>query len=225
MATQPETLRRRLRWPAVLLAGVLVYGVTGYLPMGWSFIDALYMTLMTMTTVRYGGARPRDTGGKIFTSSLIVLGVTLLFVTVALAAAWVAEGTLSREHRRRRMERRIARMKDHFIVCAFGRVGRTVAREFKDEAVPFVVIDSDEDLEEDLIEEGVEYLIEDPSREDVLREAGVERARGLVCAVDSDATAVFITLTARAINPGLFIVARASESQSVERLKRAGANR
>lgn len=225
MAAQPETLRRRLRWPGALLAGVLVYGVTGYLLMGWSFIDALYMTLMTITTVGYGEVRPLDLTGKIFTSSLIVIGVTLLFVTVAMAAAWLAEGTLSNTHRRRRMERRIANMKNHFIVCAYGRVGRTVSREFKEENAPVVVIETDEDKEERMIDDGVEYLIDDPSQEEVLREAGVERARGLICAVDSDATNVFITLMARAINPDLFIVARASEPQSIERLRNAGANR
>lgn len=226
MAVRQESLGRRLRWLGVLLGGVLAYGTVGYVVLfGWSVIDALYMTLAAMSTVGFREVRPLDLGGKIFTISIIVIGVAVVLGTVALAAAWVAEGVLSHERRRKRMQRRIQRLKDHFIVCAFGRVGRTVAREFREEGVPFLVVEHDEELEERMIEEEVLYLLGDPSQEEILREAGVERARGLICAVDSDATNVFIALTARAINPEIFIVARASESQSVERLTRAGADR
>lgn len=226
MAVGQTFLARRLRWLGVLLVVVLVYGVVGYMAIfGWSFVDALYMTLAGMSTVGFREVRPLDLPGKLFTISVIVFGVTLVLGSVTLAAAWVAEGVLSHERRRKRMERRIQRLKDHFIVCAFGRVGRTVSREFRAEGVPFVVVERDEELEERMIDEDVLYLLDDPSQEQVLRDAGVERARGLICAVDSDATNVFITLTARAINPGLFIVARASESQSVDRLQRAGADR
>ncbi len=123
------------------------------------------------------------------------------------------------------MQRRIDRLHGHFIICAYGRVGRAVAREFEAEGVPFVVIDIKEELEERLISDGVLYLIEDPASEAVLRRAGIERAQGLVCAVDSDAANVYITLTARALNPAIFITARAGEPESPERLYRAGANR
>ncbi|MDQ4144479.1 MAG: NAD-binding protein [Actinomycetota bacterium] len=123
------------------------------------------------------------------------------------------------------MQRRIDSLKGHFIICAYGRVGRAVAREFEAEGVPFVVIDVKEELEERMQSDGVLYLIGDPSSEAVLRQAGIERAHGLVCAVDSDAANVYITLSARALNPDIFITARAGEPESPERLYRAGANR
>jgi voltage-gated potassium channel len=123
------------------------------------------------------------------------------------------------------MERDIDRMTDHTIICAYGRVGRAVARELAASGRAFVVIDPQEDLRERMEDDGVPFLIDDPSSDAVLRRAGVERARSLVCAVDSDATNVYITLTARQMKPDLFIVARASEPGSAERLERAGADR
>jgi len=123
------------------------------------------------------------------------------------------------------MQNKIADLRDHFIVCAYGRVGRAVAREFESEGVRFIVVDTKAELEETMRVDGVLYLIADPTHEQVLRRAGIERARGLICAVDSDAANVYITLTARSINPDLFIVARASESDSPQHLYRAGANR
>jgi voltage-gated potassium channel len=142
-----------------------------------------------------------------------------------LVAGWVAEGNLVDRARRRRMRRRIEALDDHFIICAYGRVGRTVAREFQRAGVDFVVVEEREDLEEQMVEDGVAYLIADPSLEPALRAVGMERARGLVCAVDSDATNVYIALTARSLNPDIFIVARASEPYSAERLTKAGADR
>ena len=123
------------------------------------------------------------------------------------------------------MQRRIDQLRDHFVVCAYGRVGRAIVRELEAEGVPFVVVDSKADLEPRLQADGVLYLIGEPSSEAILRQAGIERARALVCAVDDDATNVYITLGARSLNPGLFIVGRASDSPAAERLRRAGANR
>ena len=123
------------------------------------------------------------------------------------------------------MQRRIDDLTGHFIVCAYGRVGRAVARELEAEGAAFVVVDPDERLVERMRDEGVAFIIDDPTHEHVLRAAGADRARGLVCAVDSDATNVYIALVARALNPELFIVARASEPGSDQRLLRAGANR
>ncbi len=157
--------------------------------------------------------------------SLIALGVTVLLITITVVGAWVAEGALSERRRRKRMSKRINQLRDHFIVCAYGRVGRAVAREFCAEGVPFVVIDPNQELEEHMREEGLTYILDEASEEEVLREAGVERAKGLVCAVDSDSTNVFIVLMARSLNPDIFIVARASESQAIARLQQAGADR
>ncbi len=216
----------RLRWVLLALAGVVVYGVAGYMLLeGWSFDDALYMTVMTMTTVGFREVRPLDTGGRMFTLSLIVLGVGIALVGISLAAAVIAEGELGGSTRRRRMTKRIDELHDHFIVCAYGRVGRATVRELQAAGAPFVVIDPKEELRERMEADGVPYIVDDPSNEPILRQAGVDRARALICAVDSDATNVYITLTARSINPDLFIVARASERGIAGRLEQAGANR
>ncbi|HEX2240417.1 MAG TPA: NAD-binding protein [Actinomycetota bacterium] len=209
-----------------MLGAVLVYGTVGYMVLeDWNFVDSLYMTVITLTTVGFLEVQPLDTGGRLFTISLLILGVTLVIVTLTLAAGSIAEGGLGERTRRRRMERRIAALKQHFVICAYGRVGRTVARELEAEGQPFVVIDRDDELEDDLLQDGVVYVIGDPTSETVLRNAGIYKAKGLVCAVDDDADNVFITLAARSLNPDLFIVARASETTSADRLYRAGADR
>ena len=219
-------LWRRIRWPALGLAIALAYGVAGYMLLeGWRFLDALYMTVTTLSTVGFREVHPLDDGGMVFTLSVITIGVGLVLTTVTVVAMWVLEGQWGERTRRHRMQRRIDDLTGHFIVCAYGRVGRAVARELEDEGAAFVVVDPDERLVERMREDGVAYLIADPTHEEVLHNAGVERARGLVCAVDSDATNVFIALGARALNPDLFIVARASEPGSDERLRRAGADR
>jgi voltage-gated potassium channel len=219
-------LSRRVRWTFAALVGVFVFGVLGYWVLeDWSFLDALYMTVITLTTVGFREVRPLDAQGRVFTIVLLVMGVGLALISVALIAQLVAESQLGARSRRRRMEREIDRLHDHTIICAYGRVGRAVARELRVNRVPFVVIDPQEDLRERMEADGVPFLIDDPSSEAVLKRAGVERARSLVCAVDSDATNVYITLIARSIRPDLQIVARASEPGSPERLERAGANR
>jgi voltage-gated potassium channel len=226
MATPASTLSRRLAWVGFALAGVVVYGVLGYWRLeGWSFLDALYMTITTLTTVGFREVRELDTSGRIFTLSLLVLGVGVLLTGISFTAAVLAEAELGGRSRRRRMERRIAALHHHYIVCAYGRVGRAAVRELEAAGAPFIVLDPDDALEERMTEDGIAYLIDDPSLEPALRAAGVERARALLCAVDSDATNVYITLTARQLNPDLFIVARASEPGSAERLERAGADR
>lgn len=225
VATSSEGFRR-IRWAMLALVVALAYGVSGYMLLqGWPFLDALYMTVTTFTTVGFREVRPLDDTGRVFTLSVIAIGVALVLITIALAAQWVIEGQWGERARRRRMQRRIDGLSDHYLICAYGRVGRAIAREFEAEGVSFVVIDPKEDLQERMDQDAVPYLIEDPSEEEVLLSAGVRRARGLVCAVDSDATNVYITLMARSLNPDLFIVARASERGSDARLLKAGADR
>ena len=224
--SRSDSLWYRLRWLFLLLVAALTYGTAGYMLLeDWGFVDSLYMTVITLTTVGFREAQPLDATGRIFTVTLILVGVGIVFVTISLTARWVAEAQLGSRSRRRRMDRRIEALQGHYVICAYGRVGRAVAREFEAEGVPFVVIDPKEDLTERMTNDGVLFLTEDPSEEGVLVRAGVQRARGLVCAVDSDATNVYITLVARSLNPELFIVARASERGSDQRLLRAGADR
>lgn len=123
------------------------------------------------------------------------------------------------------MRQRIEDMRGHFVVCSFGRVGRAAVEELQAQGAGVVVVEVDASLEHDLVEAKVSYILDDPTREEVLEKAGIERARGLLCAVDSDAVNVYITLLARARNPDLFIIGRASSAESVEALQRAGSNR
>lgn len=221
-----SAIPRRLVWIGLALAAIVVYGTVGYIVLeGWSFTDALYMTLVTMTTVGFREVRPLDTSGKFFTISVIMLGVGVALVGISLVAAIIAQEEIGGSRRRRKMDRRIEALHNHYIVAAYGRVGRAAVRELKAAGVPFVVVDPDDELRERMDADEIPYLVDDPTQEPVLRRAGVTTARALLSAVDSDATNVYITLTARALNPRLFIVARASEPGSAERLERAGADR
>jgi voltage-gated potassium channel len=215
-----------LRFPAVIAAGVLAYGVLGYLwVFGWSLIDAIYMTVMTMTTVGYTEVRDLDTAAKMFTISLLLLGATVLILTLSIAASVLLEDPVRERIRRRRLSKRIEDLKNHYIVCGYGRVGRTVAEELQREGVDFLVVDRSEERANDLIEDEVLYLIGDGTKKEDLFAAGLDRARALITAVDDDAENIFITMVARSLAPDAWIVGRASEEESIERLKTAGANR
>jgi voltage-gated potassium channel len=200
---------------------LVVAGIAGYLSFGYSPWVAVAMTLLTLTTVGFASSSHLSTGVLVFTAGLAFLGVGLFFVILGLAATAIVEGRVSLFSRSRRMRRRLDELRGHFIVCAYGRVGRSIARELEAEGVPFVVVDSKAGLEPDLERDGRCYLLGDASDEAVLREAGIERA--LICAVDSDAENVFITIVARSLSPDLLIVARAAREQSADRLYRAGA--
>lgn len=221
-----EGIVRRLRVMGLFGIAVILYGTFGYMAVeGWNVLDSLYMTLITLTTVGFTEVHPMDEAGRIFTITVLVLGVGLVAVTLSLAAQLIQEGALGDRGRRRRMARRIEDLQDHFIVCAYGRVGRTVCRELEAERASFVVIDQKESLEDEMSRDGLLYMIGNPSDEWMLRAVGVLRARGLVCAVDDDASSVFITLAAKALNPGLYVVARASTENAARALFNAGADR
>ena len=216
---------RRLLLAGVLIAVLYVVAVVGYVLLGYAPLDAVYMTSLLLTTAGFGGEGSLDPAAKALTVAVAIVGVSLFLLFLALLGAALTDVEFRRATRRRRVERRIEALRDHYVVCAYGRVGRSVARELEAERQPFVVIDSKEGLEAQMAADGVLYLIGEPSSEGVLRRAGVERARALVCAVDDDATNVYIALGARSLNPGLFIVGRASDSLAAERLRRAGADR
>lgn len=213
-------------WPLALAVVVLLgYGVIGYRVLGFGLVDAVFLTVSALTTEGFSNPQPLSAAVKIFTVSLSLLGVTVFVAALGVLATALVEGQIMIGSRRRSMQRRIATLRDHHIVCAYGRVGRAAAREFEADAVPFVVIEVKPELEEELRRDGVLYLMGNSSSETMLRAAGIDRARGLVCAVDSDAENVYITLVARSLNPDIGIVARASEDAAADRLYRAGADR
>jgi len=218
-------LARRLRFLGVVIVGLFLYGIGGYMIMGFGLIDAAYMTTLAVTTAGFNPVRTLDGVEQVFTITIAIFGVSIFIAILTVIGGALADRRFAISSRRRRMQKRINTLRNHFIVCAYGRVGRTAAREFEADGAPFVVVDQLEELEEQMIRDGVNHIIGDPSSEAVLRSAGIERAKGLVCAMDSDAVNVFITLVARSINESIFIVARASEATAADRLYKAGADR
>jgi voltage-gated potassium channel len=216
----------RLFWGLAALAVVIVAGVIGYILIeGWSFLDALFMTLITVTTVGYSEVRPLSQGGQVFTMLLIVGGVGTAFYTLVALTEYTVGGYLGNKLGRLRMENRIAKLKNHFIICGYGRVGRGIAAVFTEEGVPFVVIENSEAGIANAEKDNHLYINDNATRDEVLKEAGIDRARGLVAAVGSDTDNTYIALSARGLRQSLFIAARASDEEAEKKLRAAGADR
>ena len=217
---------RRVLWGVCALTATIAVGVGGYMAIeGWPFLDSLYMTITTITTVGYREVNPLSDGGRIFTLFLIIVGVGGAFYTLTGIIQYIIEGNLGTTWGRRRMQNRINQLKGHFILCGFGRVGEEIARTFKEEGISFVIIENRPDCIARLENYDYLFLRGDATRDEALKEAGIERARGLVAAVGTDSDNTYITLSARGLQPTLFIEARASDEEAEKKLARAGANR
>jgi voltage-gated potassium channel len=217
---------RRFRLAAVLLGFVVVVGVSGYMIInGWNLLDSFYMVIITISTVGYTEVHPQGWAGRLFTSALIVVGVGTMLYGFGVFAETLADNAFGRYRRERQLQRELDQLRDHFIICGYGRMGTQIVAEFEDHKVPYVVIDQTEEALERIRAEGRLHIEGDASKEDILKLAGIERARGLISAVDSDERAVYIVLAARAFNPKLYIVARAGRPDSIRRLELAGATR
>jgi voltage-gated potassium channel len=213
--------------PAVfVLAITIVSGIAGYMVIErWAFIDALYMTILTITTVGYGEVQPLSQSGKVFSIVLMVGGVGGVLYTLSLFIQYLLEGQFGITLRRRRMKTEIAKLKEHIILCGYGRMGREIAYTFNDEGIDFVVIENSQVCAAQAGEDGCLYLQGDATNDEVLKEAKIESARGLVAAVGSDVDNTFITLSARGLSSDLVITARACTPGVEVKLRRAGANR
>ncbi|MFC2038801.1 potassium channel family protein [Chloroflexota bacterium] len=210
----------------ISLVAIVFIGVIGYTIIeGWSLFDSLYMTAMTVTTVGYEELYPLSTGGRIFSIFLMFGGVGGALYTLTGVIQYFIEGNIESTWWSRRMKNKINGLKGHFILCGYGRVGEEIANIFKEEEAPFVVIDNRPDCITRANEHGYLYLEGDATSDEILKEAGVERARGLVAALGTDVDNTYITLSARGLYPSLFITARASDSEAGTKLKRAGADR
>lgn len=201
-------------------------GTLGYwLIEGWSAFDSLYMTVTTLTTVGFQEVHPLSPPGRVFTMWLLLGGVFTLFYAATNVIGFVVGGQVQELLGSRRMERTLAEMNAHLIVCGYGRMGRLVCHEFSEQGLPFVVIDKHADaLERFELPHGV-ALHGDAASDEILEQAGIRRARTLISVVASDADNLYITMSARLLNDRLFIVARAEDERSEQKLLRAGANR
>jgi voltage-gated potassium channel len=218
-------LARRVILIAGLLFISLCIGTVGFrLIEGYSLFDAFYMTLITITTVGYQELRPLSRSGRVFNSFLILFGVSAMFLAVGAMTQTIIEFELENRYGKRRKKHMISKLGEHFIVCGFGRVGRNASYELQRANVPFLVVDRNEQRAARATDAGMLAVIADATRDESLRELGVLRARGLIAALPSDAENLFIILSAKTLNPKLTVVTRASEEESEEKLRRAGAD-
>jgi len=215
---------RHLRLIGIALACVVLAGTAGFhFIFGWQWLDAFYMVVTTLTTIGYQEIHPLSSGGRMFNLALIFFGVALVFLSIGALTQALLEFELRSFFGRRKMERDIGRLTDHYIICGAGRVGRSAARELARRPVPFVIIEQNEAKAQRYGDDWL-TLLGDATQEQTLRQAQIDRARGLVAATTTDATNLYIVLTARGLNPRLKIIARASEEDAEKHLLTAGAD-
>lgn len=218
--------RARVRNGLAIFGALIAAGTAGYMIIErWTFIDALYMTVTTVTTVGFREVQPLDMKGQIFTIFLVLFGVGTAFYLLTTVVALIIEGDLGAAFGVTRMRGRIEQLRGHHILCGFGRVGEEIAREFVARKIAFVVIENNPSTLPRAIDAGHLVIEGDATTDDVLLQAGVERASTLLAASDSDSGNTYITLTAKALNPAIFVVARAGKRDSEARATRAGADR
>jgi voltage-gated potassium channel len=215
---------RPLKIVLVALIALTAAGTAGFHYIEhWGWFDSFYMVVITLSTVGYQEVHPLSFAGRIFCIALIVSGVALVFLMIGAATQALLEFELFKVFGKRRMERDIASLKGHYIICGAGRVGHSVAHELSRKPCPFIIVESDEKSAADLEPKWL-ALVGDAASEKTLRDAGIERAAGLVAATTTDATNIYIVLTARGLNPVLKIIARATEERAERHLRTAGAD-
>lgn len=215
---------RKQLWIAVIcMTFVVILGTIGFMTIEEiSLFQAFWMTMITVLTVGYGDAVPVTQAGKVFALLIIPVGVGIVTYAIGVVAAMIIEGNLFHAVRRKKLDKQIAQLKNHIIVCGCGRVGLQVVHELQEKKIPFVVVDKDESV----LEKGkLLYIHGDATEDQVLHHAGISKAAGLVAIVANDAENVFITLTARGLNDAIKIVARSEKPETEEKLRRAGANK
>lgn len=220
------TSHTRFILDVLIFVVILIGGCLGYILIeGWDPLEALYMTIISLTTVGFMEVHPLSPSGRVFTIFLLVFGVGFILYFLGSIAKIMVEGTVRDVWGRRKLEKQISQMKGHYIICGFGRIGRTVTQLLKEKPLPVVVIEKDPEAVPFFQEKKIPFILGEATSEENLKRAGIERAKGLVAAASSDADNVYITLAARGMNPGLFILARAAEDYSVNQLLRAGADK
>jgi len=215
-----------MKWVAAVPFLLVFFGTVGYrVTEGWPIEDCAYMTVITLTTVGFSEVHPMTHGGRLFTMVLALGGIFTLFWAATEVVRSVAHGEVQSLFGRQRMERKLAELKDHYVVCGLGRMGRTVCRQLEDENLPYAVIDLKQTALDQIGSARGAAICGDATRDEVLERAGVPQAKGLIACASSDADNVFITMSARMMNEKLFIVARADDEHTLAKLTRAGASR
>jgi len=206
-----------------MIAGL---GILGYVLIeGWPVLDAAYMVVITLFTIGFSEVRPLSSVGRTFTMAIAILGVGTAVYAAGRAVELIVEGEMSGYRKRRRMTKKITEMRNHYIICGYGRVGHQVTEALHASRAPFVIVDSKAETVEELEPRDIPHLIGDATSNETLITAGIERARALIACSDSDVANVYITLSARSLNPKLYIVARAGIRDTEKKLLIAGANR
>jgi len=222
--TRGETLRKRIILTVILLLTVITLGTGGYYFIEkWSVLDSVYMTIITLTTIGFQEVKPLSYEGRIFTIFFVLFGVGVVAYTVNNGLRVIFEGEMQKAFGRMKLEKRIRSLRNHYIVCGFGRMGQIICKELKGKRIPFVVVEMEQrEVEPD---EDILFISGDATRDEVLKAAGIDYARGLVSVLSTDAQNLFVVLSARGLNPDLRIVARSGEEGSEQKLLRAGADR
>ncbi len=219
-------MQKRVLVLLAVVVAVIVGGTVGYHYLeGWSVVDSFYMTMVILSTVGLGEYRTLDHAGKLFTIVLIFFGVVIAGFGFNAIGQRILENQLGAYLGRRKMEKETRKLSGHYIICGAGRVGRRVIKEFQMTHVPFVVIEKDSAIAERLAAEGCLAIVGDASDDEVLMKAGIDRARGLIAAISTDADNVYVTLTAKGLRPNLTVVTRAQEESAEKKLLKAGATK
>ena len=220
-----DHLPRRLAWIGGSIALMLLVGTAGFVLIEhWSVFDAFYMTLTTVTTVGYQEVHALTTAGRVFNSFLIFFGVSTMFFAIGGVTQTAIELEFNQFFGKRRIKNMIDKLENHYILCGYGRVGRGAAEELTRAGVPFVVIDNDEDRVTLAMKNGLLAALSDATRDGTLREAGIDRALGLIATLGSDADNLFVILSAKTLNPSLKLATRVAEEETESKMLRAGAN-
>lgn len=223
---EDRVLRKRLITAGIAIITIFIVGILGYhIIEGWDFLDSLWMTVITLATIGYGEIHPLSVSGRVFTIFLILSGLGIMGYGFSIVAAFIVEGELARLIGKRRMEKEIQKLSNHYIVCGAGETGRCIIEEFVKTKTPLVVIENDE-ARLDMLRnyEVVPYIAGDATKDASLISAGIHRAKGLVSTLHSDRDNVFVVLTARSLNANLRIVSSVIEPESERKLLVAGAD-
>jgi voltage-gated potassium channel len=216
----------QLRSSLFIIIGIVAFGTFGYVYVDrMPLFDSFYMTIITISTVGFSEIHPLTNGGRVITMLIIIASISIGGYSLAMVVRSFIEGEMKKSFARRKMEKQIHELRNHFIICGFGRIGRIICDELREEKIDFVVIEHDEDAIHELESKWYLCLKMDATSEEALVKAGIMNARGIVTAVRSDANNVFITLSAKGLRPDIFILSRTSDVKNEEKLKRAGATR